>query len=360
MSRSYPSARTVPDPTSTASHRSRCRAKTRLSAGVLTLPLRPSAPTAEPSRVVTKFERTQRRPAREGVEVGELGCRDAGARVRRSAWVEEDAHGSECVSARRPTVAARRTAPRRRGAGLQGCARWARVRRRSRQEARRRAARRQPRSPRTGAPAPRGHARRQALGQGGQEGREEAQEGREGARGQGGRAGHVVRGAARRPRLRARRPRPALARPASPATRRTARRSWPSCRRGSATCRSGSTPSPRAAATRSVLLVIQGMDTSGKGGIMRHVVGAVDPQGVAHHLVQGAERRGEGAPVPLAHPHGPCRRRVTSASSTAATTRTCSSCGCTTSCRGRRGRAATPRSTPSSRGSSTAARRSSR
>jgi PPK2 family polyphosphate:nucleotide phosphotransferase len=33
----------------------------------------------------------------------------------------------------------------------------------------------------------------------------------------------------------------------------------------------------------SVLLVLQGMDTSGKGGIMRHVVGAVDPQGVTHH-----------------------------------------------------------------------------
>lgn len=31
---------------------------------------------------------------------------------------------------------------------------------------------------------------------------------------------------------------------------------------------------------RSVLLVVQGMDTSGKGGIMRHVVGAIDPQGV--------------------------------------------------------------------------------
>ena len=30
----------------------------------------------------------------------------------------------------------------------------------------------------------------------------------------------------------------------------------------------------------SVLLVVQGMDTSGKGGIMRHVVGGVDPQGV--------------------------------------------------------------------------------
>lgn len=32
---------------------------------------------------------------------------------------------------------------------------------------------------------------------------------------------------------------------------------------------------------RRVLLVIQGMDTSGKGGIMRHVVGSVDPQGVS-------------------------------------------------------------------------------
>ncbi len=32
--------------------------------------------------------------------------------------------------------------------------------------------------------------------------------------------------------------------------------------------------------TRRLLLVVQGMDTSGKGGIMRHVVGAMDPQGV--------------------------------------------------------------------------------
>lgn len=35
-----------------------------------------------------------------------------------------------------------------------------------------------------------------------------------------------------------------------------------------------------AGGSRSLLLVVQGMDTSGKGGIMRHVVGAVDPQGV--------------------------------------------------------------------------------
>jgi PPK2 family polyphosphate:nucleotide phosphotransferase len=33
---------------------------------------------------------------------------------------------------------------------------------------------------------------------------------------------------------------------------------------------------------RKILLVLQGMDTAGKGGIVRHVVGAVDPQGVDH------------------------------------------------------------------------------
>ncbi|MGW6693724.1 polyphosphate kinase 2 family protein [Rhodococcus sp. NPDC054953] len=33
---------------------------------------------------------------------------------------------------------------------------------------------------------------------------------------------------------------------------------------------------------RSVLLILQGMDTAGKGGMMRHVIGHVDPQGVDH------------------------------------------------------------------------------
>src|ERR1700709_293897 len=33
---------------------------------------------------------------------------------------------------------------------------------------------------------------------------------------------------------------------------------------------------------RGVLLVRQGMDTSGKGGVVRHVVGAVQPQGVRY------------------------------------------------------------------------------
>ncbi|AHH21847.1 putative polyphosphate:nucleotide phosphotransferase, PPK2 family [Nocardia nova SH22a] len=33
---------------------------------------------------------------------------------------------------------------------------------------------------------------------------------------------------------------------------------------------------------RNLLLVLQGMDTAGKGGVVRHVIGAVDPQGVRH------------------------------------------------------------------------------
>lgn len=37
----------------------------------------------------------------------------------------------------------------------------------------------------------------------------------------------------------------------------------------------------RSGGTRSLLLVLQGLDTSGKGGTVRHVVGAVDPQGVS-------------------------------------------------------------------------------
>lgn len=39
----------------------------------------------------------------------------------------------------------------------------------------------------------------------------------------------------------------------------------------------------RAGDRRKVLLVLQGMDTSGKGGIVRHVMGLLDPQGVSNH-----------------------------------------------------------------------------
>jgi PPK2 family polyphosphate:nucleotide phosphotransferase len=40
------------------------------------------------------------------------------------------------------------------------------------------------------------------------------------------------------------------------------------------------TAAAKGGSDRSVLLVIQGMDTAGKGGIVRHVVGACDPEGV--------------------------------------------------------------------------------
>ena len=38
----------------------------------------------------------------------------------------------------------------------------------------------------------------------------------------------------------------------------------------------------RSGDTRSVLLVLQGMDTAGKGGIVKHVVGAANPQGIEY------------------------------------------------------------------------------
>jgi PPK2 family polyphosphate:nucleotide phosphotransferase len=52
----------------------------------------------------------------------------------------------------------------------------------------------------------------------------------------------------------------------------------------------------RTGGDRSVLLVLQGMDTAGKGGIVRHVVGMVDPQGVMH--------RGFGVPTEEEKRHG--------------------------------------------------------
>jgi PPK2 family polyphosphate:nucleotide phosphotransferase len=46
----------------------------------------------------------------------------------------------------------------------------------------------------------------------------------------------------------------------------------------------------KAGGTGAVLLVVQGMDTSGKGGIMRHVVGSVDPQGVRYTAFKAPTR----------------------------------------------------------------------
>ncbi|AEG44496.1 PPK2 family polyphosphate kinase [Isoptericola variabilis] len=52
----------------------------------------------------------------------------------------------------------------------------------------------------------------------------------------------------------------------------------------------------RSGGSRSMLLVLQGLDTAGKGGIVRHVVGLVDPQGVMHRSfgVPTAEEKAHG------------------------------------------------------------------
>ena len=58
---------------------------------------------------------------------------------------------------------------------------------------------------------------------------------------------------------------------------------------------------------RAVLLVLQGMDTSGKGGVIQHVAGLVNPAGPADRVVQEADRRGAGPRLPVAHPQAGAR-----------------------------------------------------
>ena len=56
------------------------------------------------------------------------------------------------------------------------------------------------------------------------------------------------------------------------------------------------------------MLLLQGMDTSGKDGTVKHVVGQVNPRRRADHVVQAADPRGARARLPLAHPRARCRR----------------------------------------------------
>jgi PPK2 family polyphosphate:nucleotide phosphotransferase len=51
-----------------------------------------------------------------------------------------------------------------------------------------------------------------------------------------------------------------------------------------------------AGSAAAVLLVLQGMDTSGKGGILRHVVGSVDPQGVRYTAFKAPTEEEKGHP----------------------------------------------------------------
>ena len=68
--------------------------------------------------------------------------------------------------------------------------------------------------------------------------------------------------------------------PGSTARRPTARPRWPRWPPSSPTCRRRLWAERTAGSRRRILLVLQGMDTSGKGGVLRHAVGLIDPQGV--------------------------------------------------------------------------------
>ena len=100
--------------------------------------------------------------------------------------------------------------------------------------------------------------------------------------------------------------------------------------------------------TRKVLVVLQGMDTSGKDGTIKHVFKMVNPLGVK---VANFKRPND---VELEHDylwrvHHNAPGNGDSPSSTAATTRTCWWCGCTTWSPRRSGSSATSTSATSSR-----------
>ena len=80
--------------------------------------------------------------------------------------------------------------------------------------------------------------------------------------------------------------------------------------------------------TYAVLIVLQGMDASGKDGTIRHVMSGVNPQGVhvSSFKVPSAEELGHDY---LWRLPGGCRRAGRSGSSTGPTTRKSSPSGCT-------------------------------
>ena len=93
------------------------------------------------------------------------------------------------------------------------------------------------------------------------------------------------------------------------------------------------------------------MDTAGKDGVINTVIGMVDPGGISAGVLQEADAGGTRARFPLADREAASPQRVSSGSSTARSTRTCWSSGCTIWCRPMSGRVATRRSTSSSNGS---------
>src|SRR5437899_7257533 len=101
-----------------------------------------------------------------------------------------------------------------------------------------------------------------------------------------------------------------------------------------------------AAQRHAVLIVLQGLDTAGKDGTVKHVMSGVNPSGceVVPFKVPTEE---EAAHDFLWRAHRAAPRRGHTPSSTARTTKTCWCRACTAPCRARSCAGATPRSTPS-------------
>ena len=98
---------------------------------------------------------------------------------------------------------------------------------------------------------------------------------------------------------------------------------------------------------RSLLLVLQGMDASGKDGTIRAVFSGINPQGCRVTSFKAPEGKEAGHDY-LWRVHEVCPRVVRSASSIARTTKTCSRCACATSRRSQCGVCATATSASSS------------
>ena len=78
-----------------------------------------------------------------------------------------------------------------------------------------------------------------------------------------------------------------------------------------------------------MLVVLQALDAAGKDGTIRHVMSGVNPQGVAVHSFKVPVAPRSSTTTTSGATRGDCPRAARSGSSTAPTTRRCSSSGCT-------------------------------
>ena len=280
------------------------------------LPLRPSAPTPEPSRVETKLVRSHRRPARERVEGGELGCRDAAAGRRRRGG-GRGGRACERVCQPRPGAGAGRLAPPR-PRGLQGCGDGQGIEGQGRDEETPRAAaqeqgRRQPEGWWRKAGRRRGPKvtpDRKLSGKAAEKAREKRAKAAKARKDKAVEPVTWTDALRVGPGLRARRRRPALDARLHRRQGRGQGASWRAAGPSSADLQERLFAESKGGGQRSVLLVIQGMDTSGKGGIMRHVVGRSTRRACTSPRSRRRRRGGAGARLPLAHPQGAAPARA--------------------------------------------------